>query len=246
MPRARCAESIEAEKLYRSGMKLVDIAHKMNVPQGTVRRWKSDQDWDGKKGVDGKKKQTERSDSKPNARKRGAQPGNTNSSGGPAGNLKAVKHGAFMRIYEDLLTDEEKGLLPEFSEQTERERLIKILNLHQLNERRLMKRINDIENGADMLTFKTMSTVEPTGKKGADGREITKVVKISQEQKARDDTLVNFIDALNRIRAEIRRTTDSIRQLDEADTKTIMTETTQSLVDAMTEAYDRRGGEADE
>ena len=51
MPRARSPDSIEAEKLYKSGMALVDIAKKLGKPEGTVRRWKSTQKWDenGKK-----------------------------------------------------------------------------------------------------------------------------------------------------------------------------------------------------
>jgi uncharacterized protein YjcR len=36
MARARSPNSIEAEKMYRSGMKLVDIAKKMEVPEGTA------------------------------------------------------------------------------------------------------------------------------------------------------------------------------------------------------------------
>lgn len=59
MARARSPNSIEAEKMYRSGMKLVDIAKKLDVPEGTVRRWKSTQKWDDK----GKGK-SERSDRK--------------------------------------------------------------------------------------------------------------------------------------------------------------------------------------
>lgn len=40
----------EAEKLYREGMRLVDIAHRMNVPEGTVRRWKCTHGWDENQG----------------------------------------------------------------------------------------------------------------------------------------------------------------------------------------------------
>ena len=40
----------EAEKLYREGMRLVDIAHRMDVPEGTVRRWKCTHGWDTDKG----------------------------------------------------------------------------------------------------------------------------------------------------------------------------------------------------
>lgn len=47
MARSRSQDSIEAEKLYHSGMSLVDIARKLGKPEGTVRRWKSTQKWDG-------------------------------------------------------------------------------------------------------------------------------------------------------------------------------------------------------
>ena len=49
--------SEEAFKLYKSGMKLVDIATQIGKPEGTVRRWKSTYKWDG-----------ERSDQKANVR----------------------------------------------------------------------------------------------------------------------------------------------------------------------------------
>lgn len=48
MARARSPNSIEAEEMYKNGMKLVDIAKKLDVPASTVRRWKSTQNWDGK------------------------------------------------------------------------------------------------------------------------------------------------------------------------------------------------------
>ena len=61
MARARSPSSIEAEKLYQDGMKLVDIAKKIGVPDSTVRRWKSTQKWDESEGEQSKKKE-------PNAR----------------------------------------------------------------------------------------------------------------------------------------------------------------------------------
>ncbi len=61
MARSRSQDSIEAEKLYQSGMSLVDIARKLGKPEGTVRRWKSTQKWD-----DGNK--SERPEIKTNAR----------------------------------------------------------------------------------------------------------------------------------------------------------------------------------
>lgn len=39
----------KALEMYRSGMKLVDIASRLNLPSGTVRRWKSTYHWDGER-----------------------------------------------------------------------------------------------------------------------------------------------------------------------------------------------------
>ena len=40
-------EKVEkAHELYREGMKLVDIAAKLDVPAGTMRRWKRIYQWD--------------------------------------------------------------------------------------------------------------------------------------------------------------------------------------------------------
>lgn len=41
--------SDKALELYKSGMKLVDIASTLDVPPGTVRRWKSTYGWDGER-----------------------------------------------------------------------------------------------------------------------------------------------------------------------------------------------------
>lgn len=81
-------ERIEpAKQMYLDGMKLIDIAKQLDLPEGTVRRWKSTHKWDN-----------ERSD-KPNAnvrKKRGGQPGNKNATG-PPGNRHAEKHGFFTK-----------------------------------------------------------------------------------------------------------------------------------------------------
>ncbi len=57
--------SDKAHELYRNGMKLIDIASELDVPPGTVRRWKSTYNWDSERS-DGK---SERSD-KPQVKKK--------------------------------------------------------------------------------------------------------------------------------------------------------------------------------
>lgn len=78
--------------MYLQGQKLVEIASQLNLPEGTVRRWKCTHKWDG-----------ERSDTKSERshRKKGGQPGNKNSSGGPSGNKKAEKYGFFSKYLPD-------------------------------------------------------------------------------------------------------------------------------------------------
>lgn len=86
MARAPDPRIEQAEELYKNGMKLVEIASQLNLPEGTVRRWKCTHKWD-----------SERSGKKANVRKRGGQPGNTNATGGPLGNKKAEKYGFFSK-----------------------------------------------------------------------------------------------------------------------------------------------------
>ena len=113
MARARSPNSIEAEEMYKNGMKLVDIAKKLDVPASTVRRWKSTQNWDG----DAKKKKNERSQKKKkSARHKGGQPGNKNAVGNKGGPLKpgdkiAEKHGAYSSVYWDVLDESEKDTI---------------------------------------------------------------------------------------------------------------------------------------
>ncbi len=77
--------------MFLKGMKLIDIARQLGLPEGTVRRWKSTHKWD-----------SERSDKKANVRKRkkGGQPGNKNATG-PPGNKNAEKYGFFSKYLPD-------------------------------------------------------------------------------------------------------------------------------------------------
>ena len=92
MARAPDKRIEQAKEMYLQGQKLVEIASQLNLPEGTVRRWKCTHKWDG-----------ERSDTKSERshRKKGGQPGNKNSSGGPYGNKKAEKYGFFSKYLPD-------------------------------------------------------------------------------------------------------------------------------------------------
>lgn len=84
-------QASKAHELYNKGMKLVEIANQLNLPPGTVRRWKSTYKWDSERS----EKKSERS-----VRKKGGQLNNKNAVGNRGGaaplrNNNAVKHGLF-------------------------------------------------------------------------------------------------------------------------------------------------------
>lgn len=85
MARAPDKRIEQAKELYLKGMKMVEIASQLDLPEGTVRRWKCTHKWDN-----------ERSDKKTNVRKKGGQPGNQNATG-PPGNKNAEKYGFFSK-----------------------------------------------------------------------------------------------------------------------------------------------------
>ena len=90
MARAPDQRIIQAEAMYREGKKLVEIASRLNLPEGTVRRWKCTHKWESERSD----KKSERS-----RRKKGAQPGNSNAvgHGAPKRNKNAEKYGFFSK-----------------------------------------------------------------------------------------------------------------------------------------------------
>ena len=150
MPRQRSPDSKKAETLYRKGMKLSEIADRLGVPAGTVRRWKADQKWDdaGRSGRSEKatrnvRKPSGKTEHNPSARKRGAPVGNVNAvgAGAPIGNKNAEIHGAYSKVLADVFTEEEKELA-QFMFPDEESKLEEEITVCTIRERRIMKAIN--------------------------------------------------------------------------------------------------------
>ena len=93
MARAPDPRIEKAKAMYLEGQKLVEIASQLNLPEGTVRRWKCTHKWDNERSD----KKSERSQK----RKRGAQPKNQNAignnGGAPEQNKNAEKFGFFSK-----------------------------------------------------------------------------------------------------------------------------------------------------
>lgn len=70
MARSPNQKAEKARELYNGGMKLVEIASQLDVPAGTVRRWKSTYHWDGEQQSERSEKKSERSESKKSVTKR--------------------------------------------------------------------------------------------------------------------------------------------------------------------------------
>ena len=70
MARSPNQKAEKARELYKGGMKLVEIASQLEVPAGTVRRWKSTYYWDSEQQNERSEKKSERSESKKSVMKK--------------------------------------------------------------------------------------------------------------------------------------------------------------------------------
>lgn len=138
MPRKPDERVVQAKEMFLSGKKLVEIASQLNLPEGTVRRWKSTYKW----GSERSEKKSERS-----KRRKGGQPGNRNAVGhggtGPPGNKNAVKTGEFETLFFDTLDADERELL-EMVQPDKEQLLLQEIQLLTVRERRMLKRIDSL------------------------------------------------------------------------------------------------------
>ncbi len=199
MPRARDPNRDRAFEIFwenGGNIDLVEIASQLNLSPGTVRGWKSKDDWDAK--LNGTlRKNTERS-----KRKKGAQPRNQNAVGhggtGPPGNKNAVTTGEFETLLFDCLDSEEKQLaaaVPNDKEQL----LFQEIQLLTVRERRMLKRIENLRR-ADFTTVKK--------KKGTEKDKWTDL----DEKHATLGQIQNIEDALTRVQARKQAAIDSLHR----------------------------------
>lgn len=133
MARAPNKQAEQAEKMFRKGIPMVDIAKKLGVSAGTVRSWKNRYKWDNA---------TLQNDNNATLqRKRGGQPNNKNAvgndGGAPLGNKNAVKHGVFETIYDKYLPECEQEILQDIPSADNLDNEIRLLRLKMI---RLLQR----------------------------------------------------------------------------------------------------------
>lgn len=104
MARSPNENAIKAKVLYKKGMSLVDIANKLNVPAGSVRRWKSKQKWDDEIG-ERSEKNAKASEKKASACKvRTMKPENVAKKQRESREMESV----YETMYNDKLTEKQK------------------------------------------------------------------------------------------------------------------------------------------
>ena len=202
MARAPDPRIEQAKAMYLQGAKLVEIASQLNLPEGTVRRWKSTHRWDSERSD----KKSERSEK----RKRGAQPGNKNSSGGPPGNKKAVTTGEFETLLFDCLDSEEQRLAQTVPEDKQK-LLMQEIQLLTVRERRMLKRIDLLRNSLD---DSGVASGDETGmtvvghRKGIEKDKDTDLL----EYREKLGQIQNIEDALTRVQARKQAAIDALHR----------------------------------
>ena len=213
MPRVRDLNRKKAFELYQNAngnIDLIEIADKLKVSSGTVRGWKSKDQWEQKLNEAFQKKQMECS-----KRTKGGQIGNQNAKGSKGGsaplrNKNAEKHGVYSKIYWDSLDDEELDLIDSMTD-AEEEQLIMQLQMFSIRERRFMKNIKkyqEIEQENHGLAVEEVSkTKNIEDLINMDGESIAsgKYKKVKKRTVTKTKSVMNSIMALEAELTKIQR-----------------------------------------
>ncbi len=198
MPRVRDLNRKKAFELYQNAngnIDLIEIATKLKVSSGTVRGWKSKDQWEQKLNETLPKKQMECS-----KRTRGGQTGNKN----------AETHGAYSKTYWDTLDDEELDLIHSMTD-AEEEQLIMQLQMFSIRERRFMKNIKkyqEIEQENHGLAVEEVSkTKKMEDLMNMDGESIAsgKYKKVKESTVTKTKAVMNSIMALEAELTKVQR-----------------------------------------
>lgn len=206
MARAPDPRIEQAKAMYLEGQKLVEIASQLNLPEGTVRRWKCTHKWDNERSD----KKSERSQK----RKRGAQPKNQNAignnGGAPENNKNAVTTGEFETLLFDCLDPEEQRLAQAVPEDKQK-LLMQEIQLLTVRERRMLKRINLLRMSLDDSGGSSGDETGLTVVSHKSGLEKDKETDLL-EYRGKLGQIQNIEDALTRVQARKQAAIDSLHR----------------------------------
>lgn len=186
-------EKIEqAERLYKSGNSLSEIAEKLGVTKRTVSNWKREEKWTDGGG------------------KTGGRKGNQNAKGGkgnpnPNPPPDQTKHGAYSGVYWDTLSEKEKQMLEEMENDIEL-MLIEQARLCHVREHRIMEAVKQYKDKSreetdEMETIAIVNTImrmeqELSTVQNRKTKVIETMAKINMEKKKeeQENSVGNAID----------------------------------------------------
>ena len=206
MARAPDPRAEQAEKLFREGKKLIEIAEALDVPEGTVRSWKNRYHWSNA---------TLHKPKRNVAKAKGGQPGNKNAVGNrggaaPEGNKNAVTTGEFETLLFDCLEPEERQLaaaVPPDKEQL----LLQEIRLLTVREHRMLKRIDLLRTSMDDSGTVSGDETGMTAVGHKKGLEKDKETDLT-EYRGKLGQIQNIEDALTRVQARKQSAIDSLHR----------------------------------
>ncbi|MEK4328927.1 phage terminase small subunit [Paenibacillus sp. FSL R7-0312] len=234
MPRERDPKRAEAEKMWLDSggqLDLVEIAAQLNVSAGTIRGWKSKDNWSGQLNgtfrtdegnAPNKPERSKRKIGAPKGNKNavgnrgGAPPGSKNAlgnkggHGGPFGNKKAVTTGEHETIWLDTLTEAEQLLMDHINTDPVAQADDSI-TLLSVRERRMMQRIKDLMDGLsekERSELQELKSIKGIGTVHDEKSGITKNVPVNRDEMV-----------LSKVEEKTFRKLDDILKLEEALTR---------------------------
>lgn len=227
MARKRDPRRDEALELFKNSSGSItnrEIAEKLSVPEKTISAWKSRDKWNAV--LQKKDCSTAKGDCS-TTNKGGAPKGNKNAKGNkggkaPPGNKNAVKTGEHETIFADMLTDEEKEIYSELSDDpffilSDEIRLLKI------RQRRMMKRVQEAEAGLDQKEIDCLYELrgrrqyidsEKGGKKVPVNIPKMTITEKREKTVRKIEDILSIEDALTRVSNQL---TKAIKQLNDLD-----------------------------
>ncbi len=244
MARQRNPNRDKAKKIWLKAngeIKLKDIAAELGETESTIRKWKSEEKWQGMLEAKLERKQAKSNRNAPNKKsapkRAGAPLGNRNAvgnvgGGAPTGNQNALKHGGYSTIFWDTLSDEEREMIKTMDKTVEQQ-LRDEIALLTVRERRILHNLQkyrqQLAGGAELVVSRSVRSEElrefetEEDKELYEARNAQKVAEDKKlpghpyrqtvEREATIDRIHRLEDALTRCQNEKRRCLDSLHKV---------------------------------
>ena len=141
--------------------------------------------------------------------------GNKGGPGAEKGNKRALTTGEYetITIYDDLLTEEERGILNNFELEDKKEQILSELKILTIRERRMLAKIKKLQDGKEMNIVK-MTKSKSSGIAFKNDGTLT-----TTEAESTINTIQKLEEALTRIQEAKRRYIDSYHKIETDDRK---------------------------